>query len=245
MGPATERRLQVIFDVHQYRLSTAEQHKLHDDLDALARQVEHFPIADLHVLIEGNARSNDVSVKLSLLLPGTTLVANDYDAVAETAFERCLNSLIDSLQAYKDQLGQVPQRQKVEKGTHAEVLPDTVLDLAALDAAAAAGDFAAFRAATFPIEESLRKRIGRWVQRYPLLQAQIDRGIKIADVVEGVFLRAFEGYQNRPRDVPFGDWLEGLIDPELKELANHRDEELENINLARAARIAELGTEAG
>src|SRR5438105_5889284 len=114
---------QIIFDVHQYQLLEADEKQLRASLDGLARQVAHFPVADLHVLIEGNARSNDVSVKLTLVLPGTTLVVNDHDAAPQPAFERCLDSLLDSLQAYKERLGQVPQRQKLEKGTRQELHP--------------------------------------------------------------------------------------------------------------------------
>jgi len=59
-----------------------------------------------------------------------------------------------------------------------------------------------------------------------------------------VFLSAFEGYAKRPADVRFGDWLESHLDPAVKELRAHPDEELENINLARTARAAELGMDA-
>jgi len=229
-------KLQVIFDVHQYRLSPAEEQILRGQLDGLAPQVAHFPIADLHVLVEGNARTNDVSLKLSLILPGTTLVVHDHDAVPQTAFERCVDSLIEELHAYKDQLGQVPERQKLEKGTHQELHPAVAIDTEALDAAIRDGNYAAFRVALLPYEEGLRKLVGRWVQRYPEFEAQIGRRIQIADLVEGVFLSAFEGYGQRPRDVPLGVWLQNLIDPALKALQKHPDEELENIQMARAAR---------
>ena len=75
------RQMQSIFDVHQYDLSEAERGRLEDSLDALTRMVDNFPVADLHIMIEGNARSNDVSVKLTLILPGNTLVTNDRDSV--------------------------------------------------------------------------------------------------------------------------------------------------------------------
>jgi ribosome-associated translation inhibitor RaiA len=239
MQPAqSAARPQVIFDVHQYRLSAAEEQLLRDNLDGLARQVEHFPVADLHVLIEGNARSNDVSVKLTLVLPGTTLVVNDHDAFPQPAFDRCLDSLLDSLQAYKERLGNVPARQKVEKGTHQELHVEVVLDAAAVDAAVEAGDYPVFRLAMLSYEEGVRKLVGRWVSRYPDFQAQIGRGVEIADVVEDVFLLAFEGYKSRPANVPLGTGLQGLIDPAVQALRRNRDAEMENIQLARSARAA-------
>jgi ribosome-associated translation inhibitor RaiA len=231
MTPATGRKLQVIFDVHQYQLSTHEERVLHDNLDGLARQVANFPLADLHVLIEGNARSNDVSVKLTLRLPGTTLVANDHDAFPQPAFDRALDSLLDSLHAYKERLGQVPQRQKALKGTHQDVHSEGVMDAEALQRALDAGDYAAFRTALLPFEEVIRKRVGRWIQRYPEVEAQIGGRFEISDV----FLQGFENYNSRPREVSLGDWLESLIDPAVKEMQRRGDAELENISMARSA----------
>src|SRR5436190_1291152 len=80
-------KLQVQFDTHHCRLSAAEKDKLLSNLDALGRQVGHFPVADLHVLIEFNSRNNDYSVKTTLILPGTTLVGNDHDTIYHAAFE--------------------------------------------------------------------------------------------------------------------------------------------------------------
>jgi ribosome-associated translation inhibitor RaiA len=241
MQPATERNLQVIFDAHEFALTPAEEQMLHADLEGLSRQVQHFPLADLRVLIEGNRRSNEVSVKLTLILPGNTLVTNDHDAVLSAAFHRCLDSLLDCLHEYKGQLGQVPERQKAEEGTRQELHATVPIDAAAVDSAVTIGDYIAFRTATFPLEEGLRKRIGRWVQRYPEFEARIGKDLEIADVVEEVFLIAFESYDHRPPDIPFGTWLEDLIDTAIKALQNNTDEELENVSLARTARAAEQG----
>jgi ribosome-associated translation inhibitor RaiA len=239
MEPVNDRKLLVIFDVH-YRLTDAERQLLHADLEGLARQVAHFPVADLRVLIEGNARTNDVAVKLTLLLPGTTLVVHEADPAAHTAFLRCVDSLLYNLQAYKDRLGNVAEIQKTAKGTHQELHSPIVIDGNALQCAVDEGNYAAFRIATFALEEGLRKRVGRWVQRYADFEARIGKGIEIDDVVEDVFLEAFESYPHRSQAVPFGDWLEGLIDPAINALRNHTDDELENIRMARTALALEL-----
>src|SRR5206468_2024419 len=122
---------------------------------------------DFHLYVERNHRSNDFNVKISLLLPGTTLVANDHDTVLHAAFERALASLTENIRAYKDRLGQVEDRQKTEKGTNQEVVPGPMPDEAALRASVEAGDYPAFRAALLVYEEALRKRAGRWIERYP------------------------------------------------------------------------------
>jgi len=236
-----DRQLRVQIDAHQCHLSRAEDEQILAAVHSLDRQVAHFPVADLHVLIERNARSNDYSVKLSLILSGQTLVGSEHDPQMLTALECCLSGLEENIRAYKDRLGRVPERRRGEEGTDMSLQPSQVPDPYAFSDAVLSGDYAAFRAAAVPYEESVRKRAGRLLQRHPDLDAQIGHKFEVADVVEEVFLDAFERFENWSREVRFGDWLEGLIEPAINELREHPDEELENINLARAAVAAERG----
>jgi ribosome-associated translation inhibitor RaiA len=239
---AAPSRLQI--DLNHCQLAQADLERLRAEIDDLARLVDRFPISDFRLTIEYNSRTTDYSVKVALILPGTTLVANDHDLVMHAAFERCLDSLRDDIRAYKERLGQVPDRQAQQQGTAQDVVPVPDPDPQALDAAVEAGDYPAFRAALLNYEESLRKRVGRWVERYPDLAARIDRGVKVADLVEEVFLMAFEEYPRRRGELRFGEWLEGLIDPAVRALRARGDEELENISLARSAVEAQQGPEA-
>ena len=231
----TPRQMQTIFDVHQYDLSDADRRMLEDDLDGLTRQVQNFPVADLHILIEGNARSNDVSVKLTLILPGQTLVTNDHDRALSAAFDRCLSALIHAVEAYKARLDNQAERNKAEKGTLHEIRPTADIDQSALDAAVAAGDYARFRMILLPFEDAVQARAGRWVQRFPEYEARIGKDVKLSDVTEEIFLTAFDEYDARPDGLHLGEWLENLIDPSVKALMTRTTEELENINLARSA----------
>jgi DNA-directed RNA polymerase specialized sigma24 family protein len=61
----------------------------------------------------------------------------------------------------------------------------------------------------------------------------VGRSFTIADIVEEVFLDAFDAYDRRAKEVRFGDWLESLIDPAVKDLLRDRDGALENISMAR------------
>jgi ribosome-associated translation inhibitor RaiA len=231
----TPRQMQTIFDVHQYTLADAERRMLEGDLDGLTRQVQNFPVADLHVMIEGNARSNDVSVKLTLILPGQTLVTNDHDRALTAAFERALGALSHSVEAYKAKLDGQTERQKAEKGTQHPIRPTTDIDQSAVDEAVAAGDYARFRMVLLPFEDAVQARAGRWVQRFPEYEARIGKDVKLSDVTEEIFLTAFDQYGARPEGVPLGDWLERVIDPAVKALMTRTAEEMENINLARTA----------
>jgi len=78
------------------------------------------------------------------------------------------------------------------------------------------------------------------VQRYPQAQAQIGRGLAIGDVVEEVYLNAFERFGRRPTEVPFHEWLEELIDLSVRLLLRNPDEEAENASLARTVREGPL-----
>jgi ribosome-associated translation inhibitor RaiA len=225
--------LRVQIDTHQCDLSPDAITKMQDGLDSLTRMVENFPKPELRILVEHNNRSNDYSVKTSLLLSGATLVASDHNQVMHAAYEQCLANLMREVKDYKDRLGNVPERQKQLKGTHQDLEPAPDPDPGAVEAAVAAGDYAAFRTATAGYEEPLRDRVGRWVERSPHVDGQVGRRFTIADVVEEVFLDAFERFGERPKGVRFGEWLTGLIDPAVKELMSHTDEELENVRMAR------------
>ena len=233
-------RLQVHFDAHQCRPAQEDLAEMADDLDSLARQVGNFPIADARVLIEWNNRKSEYAVKLALLLPGETLVTSDHDRVLHAAFDRALASLEDSVKEYKERLDRVPERRRREVGSDREVTPALLPDSATLDAAVTADDYPAFRAALAPYEDALRVRVGRWVERYPAVQAMMGKGIETVDVAEGVFLRAFEEHPRRSADVPYGEWLESLIDPTVHMIAHDGGEELENIRMARSAYEASL-----
>lgn len=232
---SNHRGLPVEFDAHHCELSRAELDKMEGSLGTLREVVAPFPVTGLHVLVERNNRSNDFTVKTSLLLTSQQLVASEHHAQAFTAFERCVEKLVREVEGYYDRLDDVEERRKREQGTHQELLPDRPPDFAALDHAAAEGDYAAFRSAMLPYEEPLRKRVGRWVERFPAVDAMVGKNFTIADVVEDVLLSVFEGYQQRPRDITFHDWLTGLIDPVVQAMARHPDRERENVSMARSA----------
>jgi len=228
-------KLLVYFDAHQTSLSEAEQNRMIDDLDGLSKQVEDFPQQDLHIFVSQRSRTNEYVVKTSLLLPGRTLVCSEHDPVLHVAYEKCVTVLEGSVKSYKDSLGQHEQRSKLEKGTHHELLPSVAIDAAKVEQAIRDGDYPAFRAALAPYEDGVRVRVGRWIERYPALQARMGKGMEAVDVAEGVFLAAFEGYDQRPIDERFGEWLVTLIDPTVRAIAQHPDAEMENIKMAETA----------
>jgi ribosome-associated translation inhibitor RaiA len=235
---ALNGRLPVKWDTKHCTLSPGQLRKLEEGLEPVARVVRDFPVSALNIVVECFPRTTRYRVKTSLVLTGETLVSLDEGDDLHPAFERCVQNLVQDVHAYKDRMGRVAEVSKKVKGTHQELEPTMDPDPAALDRAVAEGDYPAFCRVLLGYDEPLRRRIGRWIERYPALNSRIGKGLTIDDLIEEVFLDAFEGYEQRPRGIRLGDWLEGLIDPAIKELAAHPDEELENIHLARAARAA-------
>jgi len=229
--------LRVELDAKQFELSPEDAQRLQAGLSTLGKLVEDLPVSDLYVTIFHHPRGGpDYQVKTALVLPAKTLFSGGTDASLHPAFERCVTNLVQQVAAYKQARANADQLDMHQKGTYQEVVPSREPDPEQLGTAVHAGDYVRFRKATFPYEESLRKRVGRWVGRYSEVQEKVGTDLAIADVVEAVFLNAFEGYDRRPGDVRFGRWLENLIDGSLKGLLQNPDEELENISFARTLR---------
>lgn len=234
--------LRIELDTKHCVPSAEEITKMERALEPLHRVTQSFPVSDLYVTIIHHPRSGDYHVKLALVLPGRTLFTGDRHRDYYAAYEQCIDNLLRKVTAYKQSMDSAPERSKQRKGTHQEIIPTQVPDHEEMQRAIRQGDYSAFRSATLMYEEPLRKRIGRWMQRDPDLEALIDDRLKLADLVEDVFLTAFERYPMKPREVPPGDWLEDLIGVVLQALAADPDGELENVNMARTAREAEPST---
>jgi ribosome-associated translation inhibitor RaiA len=224
--------LRVELDSKDWDFSAAEIEEMERSLDQLSELVANFPKSDLYITVIHFARSKGFHVKTSLVLPGRTLFTGERADTPHPAFERCVRKLMGKVEAYKQLMSNRPEIAKQEKHTHQELEPILDPDSAELQAAIHEENYAAFRRILGVYEEPLRMRVGRWVQRYPLLQSQIDRTVSIADFVEEVFLSAFDQYEERPRGIRFGDWLDALIDPAIRLLVTH-PEEMENVSFAR------------
>jgi ribosome-associated translation inhibitor RaiA len=226
--------LRIELDTKGCEMSPDEIAKLEEDLHTLRQVVEDFPVADLTVLVIHHARSDDYHVKTSLALPGKRLFTGDRDVLVHPAYERCLRKLVKKVQAYKERMNEHAEWSKEAGGTHHTVLPNQEIDVAALEAAAANDDYRAFRCAVDPFQGAMTERVGRWVQRYQEIEAMLGETVTVSDIVEDVFLNAFEQFVSRSADVPLGHWLEGLIDPTVQDLIQSPDEEFAKISFARA-----------
>lgn len=233
--------LLVDLDMKQCQLPADELNKMETMLSPLGDMVRSFPVSKLHVLISYRHRTTDYVVRTSLILSGETLVSSEHHPLAHTAFEHCIDNLVREVQRFKDRLGSVPEQAKLREGTHHELIPTVPPEAEAVEAAVQNGDYTAFRFATSGYEGPVTDLVGRWIERYPEVAARLGKDLNIGDLVEDVFLIAFEEYEHRPKEVRFGEWLGRHIDTAIRAMADHPDEELENVNMVRLARMAEGG----
>lgn len=222
-------------DQGNVHLSDAELHEMDGDLETLRKLVATAPVSDLKV--EMARESQGIRVAMSLRLPSRTLFTAEMQPAVLAAWQRCLRKLVHKVRALKDRLDYHPEISRRVEGTVHQVLPTAEPDAALIESAVDERDFAKFRRALSVYEEPLAARVGRFVQRYRDAEARLGRQFLLSDLVDEVFLNAFEQYSGRPR-IPLGHWLESLIVPSLEALLAHPGEEKENLRLVATARDA-------
>jgi ribosome-associated translation inhibitor RaiA len=217
-------------------LSPTDWARMESDLNLLRRLIRPFPKSELK--IEFSPHRGSVRVGTTLWLAGETLYAADEDASLHVAWEACVHALEREVGKYKDRLSNKPAYTKQQEGTQQKITPTMLPDPKAIDAAVAELDYPTFRQVMGSYEESVESRVGQRIERYPQAEQMLGTQFTLRDLVESVFLNAFEQYSARPA-VPLGAWLEDLIDQSIRAMLAHPDEEQEN------ARQAETAVDAG
>jgi hypothetical protein len=210
-------------------------------LAELGDRVRDFPNPSLRLRVIHHSGREVYRAEFRLELPGRSLVTGEEDPYLDSALQRGFAKLTRKAEAYRDH----PDREAVAAAELRVALDRDLVASEAPDAgpigeAAAVGDYRAFRTALARYEEWLRNRVGRLVQRDPEAQARVGKELLIGDIVEEVYLSAFERFTRRPTDVRLGEWLEGLIEPSIRALKRHPDEERAAASFARTVREAPL-----
>ncbi len=229
--------LQIETDAGGMVISAGEQEKMDRDLDTLRKLIARFPSPQLKVEIS-NQTPRIVRVGASLRLAGRTLFTAGEASSLHAAWDWAIRRLVEKVTTYKEHLGRVPERQKEAEGTLHEIVPSMPPDADAIANAAAQLDYRAFRTAMNVYEDALERRVGRWIERYPDAEARLGDGLLISELVEEVFLNAFDQFNQRPDSLRLGQWLENLIDPSVQMLLRHEGEEKENLSFIASAKDA-------
>jgi ribosome-associated translation inhibitor RaiA len=229
--------LRVQIEAKQCNIPHDQLTRMERTLDSLGEEVEDFPASDLSITVVRHPRSQDFHVEAKLKVPGRSLRTGDTDTYLDSAFDRCTRKLVQKVRDYKAN----PDRQAIEQARkginlNQEVAAPEGTDMGPLGEAIAAGDYQVFRNLLISYEDWIRRRVGRWIARYPEAQAQVGNGLLIGDLVEEVYLNAFERYRERPTEVPFHQWLDQLLDPSLQAMLRKPGEEQMNASFARSLR---------
>jgi len=235
----TVDRLRIEITTKDCEIPQDERARLQTSLSALGEDVKDFAEPSLVVHVVYHPRSERFHVKFKMNLPGRTLFTGEEDSHLDTALRQGLTKLKRKVEAYKEN----PDQEAVTAAERRADLDSDVVapedpDVGALAEAADAGDYQTFHTGLACYEEWLRKRVGRLVQRHPEAQARVGKELLLGDVVEGVYLNAFERFTRRPTDVRLSEWLEGLIEPSIRALMRYPEEEREATSMARSVRNA-------
>ena len=232
-------RLRVEIDARDCNIPPDELSRMQNRLASVGEVVKEFPSSELTVKVIRHPDSNVYHDEFRLRLPGKTLFTGDSDPDMHRAFDRGVRKLVWKTTAYswkgrRDTEAETVARR--EAALDRNIVAPTEPDAGPLGQAARDGDYQAFRTRAAGYEEWLRDRVGRWVQRYPEAQARIGGDIAIGDLLEEVYLNAFEQFPNRRTDIALHEWFDGLIDPSLKLFLRHPDREAENADMVRSLR---------
>jgi hypothetical protein len=199
--------------------------RMQPQLDQIRDSVLQFPGARFELVVVRHPREERFHARAKLALPGYTIMSGHKTDSLEGAIWGCLRRVQRRVDAYRNDPDRIAteRAQRLNEAT-TEVIVPTEPDAGKLGDAFERDDYAAFRWALMDHEEWVRKRLGRWVQRYPEIDQEIGRTFEIADFVEEVFLLAFERYGERSKDVAIHEWLETLFDPAVQALARDPDE---------------------
>ena len=234
-------QLTVELDTKECDLPADELARIQEPLDQIADGIGNLP-AKLDLSIVYHPHSDRYHAAAALELPRRSLFTGDWDAYLDTALERTFRKLQRKIEAYQHEPDRAAdQIAEQVAASHREIVAPEDPAAGPLGEAVQAGDYARFRHLLGDYEEWLRLRIGRWVQRYPEANEAVGAGLKIGDLVEEVFLNAFEHFHQRPTVKPLREWLDDLLDPSLQALWHDPLAERENASLARTARDLEKG----
>lgn len=229
-------QLEVHVETKECDLPRDELTRIQEPIDRIAKSVGQLP-AQLDINIIYHPRSDRYHVEATGRLPRRSLFTGDWDVYLDTALDRSLRKLLRKIEAYQ----QEPDRGEDERALRVDAMNREVIapedpDAGPLAEAASSQDYASFRRLLANYEDWLRLRVGRWLQRYPEANDEVGRRLRIGDLVEEVYLNAFERYGERPAVKSLHEWLDDLLDPSLRALWDNMVEERESASHARSVR---------
>jgi ribosome-associated translation inhibitor RaiA len=207
--------LKVAIETQECRIPEDVRSAIQPQIDRIGQAVRQFPESELYVTVVYHPKSNAYHAQAKLRVPGETVITGARDGYIDVAIRHCLDKVGRRAERLEPDDEAVEEARRDIDLSAPDIAP-TDLDSGTLGPAVLEDNYREFRRALLGQEEPLRKRVGRWVQRYPQVDELVGVEFEIADLVEEVFLLAFEGYADRPKHLSRHEWLDSLIDPAVK-----------------------------
>jgi ribosome-associated translation inhibitor RaiA len=218
---ADYRRTHVEIDTQDCDLPQDEQTRIQQDLDLLAQELLEFPDSQLFLKIVHHPRTERYHAQAKLKLPGKTIITGRYSPWLHEALTHCLDRVRQRAEQYKESPDRdaIREAEEAQQITSAEsVAAPTEPDVGELGRAVAEGDYRRFRLAMANYEREVRSQVAHWTMRYPRFNELIGEEFDADDVVEEVFLMAFDDYAERPDEKTISQWLTEFVDPAVHAL---------------------------
>jgi hypothetical protein len=228
---ARYRHMDVEITVHQCQIPKDERSRMQAELELLAEQLLEFPVSQLRFSIVYHPGQAEYHAQAWLKVPGKRFVSGRYSPWLDYSIMRCLAKLRRHVENYNADPDAIRQAQRsVDQANH--VIPPTEHIDDALGLAIQRQDYREFRRALIGYEDLLRAQVANWVGRYPQMTRQLGETIDVDDIVEEVFLMAFDEFPERLTEQTMSEWIRHLIDPAVKAIW-HNPEEREAAEFAR------------
>ena len=200
-------------------------------LAPLGEAVRDFSHSELGVKIVRHPRSQEYHVEARLKVPGRTLFSGDRDPYLDSAFQRRVRKLTLKAEEY----ARHPERDAVAAAARLTVLDRDVMLPEERDAGRLGEAFCAvitgYSASACPATRSGSARRRPLDPALPRGGSPHRRRAAYRRPGRGGVPQRLRALRRRPFEVPLNRWLDELIDPSVKMMLQHPDEEGENASL--------------
>ncbi len=197
-------------------LGELDRDRLEDVVARLERKTSPYEKRRLHVDVQ---RTRDAcEVRMVLAVAKRRGVVSESAPAAGVAFHRCADSLERWIEHVFKERTHSGHGERVRRriGKEEAALPDRE----AARGARRRGDHEAFvDALGLGVEEAVACAVARRLKFHPDADALLDEAFSLRDLVDRVLRRAWEGFELRPENVSFREWVLGQVDPAIEEVA--------------------------
>ncbi|KAA5546117.1 hypothetical protein FYK55_04265 [Roseiconus nitratireducens] len=200
--------------VEGFTLSPEELAVVSSEINRVRPLVTERPEQLPHVSIRFDPDGEIYHVLIDTEVSGQSVHSRANDGQWQTALRTAIRKLVPRFEAAVESNGTLGAGRE-SSDEEAVGRARWALDESALQRAVEQNNYAQFRAQLYPLEPHLHERIGREVRCDVMPDEAHADHLFMADIIEDLFLMAFEQFDQRPQDITFVQWLDSLIAPTI------------------------------